>query len=237
LEPDALQRQLDFDVVTVVVNLPALSQTKSASHRSRMTRCSEPDKIARPSAGATASSATTGWAFSLDSAGTGQNFVPSDRDPNGVQMDALNTASFRRAYGKPTWSGTARAGLTDDGYNVRNQACRCKASGSKAAMTWKMGILFWRRISREGVVLLLAGYSRRAMGLSIGSAHLVFPELKQPQLIRVLPSVTYSVNQLRATPNNWNSASGKSDVGLQRENTESTSSITLDATINPTSAK
>src|SRR5205823_2407054 len=61
---------------------------------------------------------------------------------------------------------------------------------------------------------------------------LIFEDLKQPRLMELLPSVTQSINQLRATPNGWNRATAKADVGLSAKY-GITSSITLDATINP----
>src|SRR5437867_9487322 len=94
-----------------------------------------------------------------------------------------------------------------------------------------MGVLFWRRISRSGVS---SSWPDIPPGNWVFNrhAHLVFPELRQPRLIEVLPSVTYSINQLRATSDSWNGATGKSDVGLSAKY-GITSSITLDATINP----
>src|SRR2546422_7867523 len=63
-------------------------------------------------------------------------------------------------------------------------------------------------------------------------AHLLFNNLKQPQLIEVLPSVTYGISQTRATPNQWNDPVKKGDVGLSGK-LGITSNITLDRTINP----
>jgi hypothetical protein len=94
-----------------------------------------------------------------------------------------------------------------------------------------MGILFWRRISREGIS---ASWPDIPPGQWVFNrhAHLIFSDLKPPRLLEVLPSVTYSVNQLRGETNQWNSAEKNKDIGLSAKY-GLTSSITLDATINP----
>ena len=167
--------------------------------------------------------------LSLDSAGTGQTAYHLFSNPSGVQMDALNTpSSGERFEADLLWDSAAR--LTDDGYVVEIrlplQSIRF-SSGDEV----KMGILFWRRISRSGV-----SYSWPEMppGQWVFNrhAHLVFNNLSQPRLIEVLPSITYGISQTRAAPNQWNDAVHKGDVGLSGK-FGITSNITLDGTINP----
>lgn len=190
---------------------------------------SEPDKI-RTTISRRDSVFNDDWVgFSLDSNGTGQTSYHLIVNPSGVQMDALNTSSSGERWEADfVWDSAGKR--TDDGYiveiNLPLQSIRFQGGNDV-----KMGVLFWRRISRSGVS---SSWPDIPPGNWVFNrhAHLVFPELKQPRLIEVLPSVTYSINQLRATSNNWNSATGKSDVGLSAKY-GITSSITLDATINP----
>jgi hypothetical protein len=94
-----------------------------------------------------------------------------------------------------------------------------------------MGILFWRRISRTGVS---SAWLDIPPGQWVFNRHsqLVFPDLEQPRLMEVLPSITYGIQQTRATPQSWNDAKSSSDLGLSGK-FGITSNITLDATINP----
>src|SRR3989449_3466889 len=167
--------------------------------------------------------------FSLDSANTGQTSYHLIVNPSGIQMDALNTpSSGERWEADLLWDSAAK--LTSDGYVVEIklplQSIRFPGGNNV-----NMGILFWRRISRTGV-------SSSSPDIPPGQwvfnrhAHLILPELKQPRLMEILPSVTYSINQIRDTSNSWGAAAGKSDVGLSAKY-GLTSSITLDATINP----
>jgi hypothetical protein len=141
--------------------------------------------------------------LSLDAGNTGQFSYHMMMNPSGIQMDALNSSS----------SGEQSAGrITDDGYIVEIslplQSIRFKG-GSEV----RMGILFWRRISRTGVS---AAWPELSPGEWVFNRHaqLVFGDLQRPPLIELLPSITYSINQARLTPDQWQSASHKGDVGI-----------------------
>jgi hypothetical protein len=54
----------------------------------------------------------------------------------------------------------------------------------------------------------------------------------EPRLIELLPSITYGISQTRASPDHWNPAEHKADVGLSTKY-GITSNLTLDATVNP----
>jgi hypothetical protein len=176
---------------------------------------------------------TDDWVgLSLDSNNTGQTSYHLFVNPSGIQMDAINTpASGERFEADLVWQSAGR--LTDDGYTVE-VSLPLESIRFHGGKDVTMGILFWRRISRAGVS---TSWPDIPPGQWVFNrhAHLVFPELKQPRLIELLPSVTHSINQLRATPNapnTWNNATRNSDVGLSAKY-GITSSITLDATINP----
>src|SRR3981081_4068712 len=95
----------------------------------------------------------------------------------------------------------------------------------------RMGILFFRKISRIGV-----SYSWPDMPpgqwVFDRHAHLLFSHLTQPQLAELLPSITYGINQTRATADRWNPADGNMSLGASGK-FGITSNITLDGTINP----
>ncbi len=167
--------------------------------------------------------------LSLDSAGTGQTAYHLFVNPSGIQMDALNTSASGEQFDADlVWDSAGK--ITDDGYIIEMKVPlqTIRFSGGDEV---KMGILFFRRISRSGV-----SYSWPEMppGLWVFDrpARLVFNNLRQPQLIEVLPSATYGISQTRATPDQWNEASKKGDIGLSGK-FGITSNITLDGTINP----
>ena len=188
----------------------------------------EPDKI-RTTVSRRDSVFNDDWiAVSLDSAGTGQTAYHLFINPSGVQMDALNGASGERFEADVIWDSAGK--VTSDGYvvEVRLPLQTIRFSGGASV---KMGLVFFRRVSRTGIS---ASWPEMAPGQWVFNkpAHLVFSNLKQPPLIELLPSVTYGINQLRATPDRWDDADGKSSFGMSGKY-GITSNITLDATVNP----
>jgi len=189
----------------------------------------EPDKI-RTTISRRDNAFNDDWVgLSLDSAGTGQTSYHLFVNPSGIQMDALNTpSSGERFEADFVWDSVGK--LTDDGYVVEVrlplQSIRF-SSGSNV----KMGILFWRRISRTGVSFSWPDIPPGQWVFN-RHAHLVFGELHQPRLLELLPSITQSVTQLRGSQNRWNPWMGNANVGLSAKY-GITSNVTLDATINP----
>ena len=188
----------------------------------------EPDKI-RTTVSRRDSVFSDDWiALSLDSAGTGQTAYHLFVNPSGVQMDALNTSSGERFEADVLWDSAGK--VTADGYvvEVRLPLQTVRFSGGDAV---KMGLVFFRRISRTGIS---ASWPEMAPGQWVFDrpAHLVFSNLKQPPLIELLPSLTYAVSQTRATPDRWDDADRKGDLGLSGKY-GITSNVTLDATVNP----
>jgi hypothetical protein len=167
--------------------------------------------------------------LSLDSNGNGQTSYHMMVNPSGIQMDAVNTAaSGERWEADYIWDSAGR--LTEDGYivelRVPLQSIRFKG-GSEV----RMGILFWRRISRLGVS---AAWPDIPPGQWVFNrhAHLIYKDLKQPPLIEVLPSTTYSLNKTRDAGGRWKEWDNEPDAGVSVKY-GLTSSITLDASINP----
>ncbi|HLQ76482.1 MAG TPA: DUF5916 domain-containing protein, partial [Terriglobia bacterium] len=168
-------------------------------------------------------------ALSLDSANTGQSAYHLFANPSGSQMDALNTSASGEQFEADLQWDTAGK-ITDDGYvvEIRVPLQTIRFSGGE---TVRMGILFFRKISRTGVSYawpeILPG-----QWVFESHAHLVFHDLKQPLLLEVLPSITDNISQTRAAPGQWNPVVNKADVGVSMKY-GITSNITLDATINP----
>jgi len=189
----------------------------------------EPDKI-RTTISRRDNAFNDDWiAMSLDSAGTGQTAYHLFVNPSGIQMDALNTSASGEQFDADlVWYSVGR--VTDDGYvvEVRLPLQTIRFSGGTDV---RMGLVFFRKISRMGV-----SYSWPEMppGLWVFDvpSHLRFDELHQPRLKELLPSLTYGVSQTRATPERWNPADQKPEMGLSGK-FGVTSNVTLDGTVNP----
>jgi uncharacterized protein DUF5916/cellulose/xylan binding protein with CBM9 domain len=189
----------------------------------------EPEKI-RTTISRRDSAFNDDWiAVSLDSAATGQTAYHLFVNPSGVQMDALNSSASGEQFDADlVWYSVGK--VTNDGYVVEIQLPlqSIRFSGGDEV---PMGILFFRKISRIGV-----SYSWPDMppGQWVFERHarLLFSDLTQPRLVELLPSVTYGVNQTRATAQRWNRSDGKGDLGLSGK-FGITSNIALDGTINP----
>jgi hypothetical protein len=168
-------------------------------------------------------------AISLDSNGTGQTAYHLFSNPSASQMDALNTASSGEQFDADfVWYSAAKT--TADGYVVEVQIPlqTLRFSGSDQV---RMGLVFFRKISRMGM-----SYSWPEMlpgqWVFDRPGHLLFDNLRPRRLMELLPSVTYAVNQDRATAKAWNPVLDTANVGLNGK-FGITSSVTLDGTVNP----
>jgi len=167
--------------------------------------------------------------LSLDALGSSQQAYHMMVNPSGVQLDALNNAAGDEDPA-PDWIWDSAGRVNANGYVVEIrlplQSIRLKG-GADA----RMGILFWRRVSRLGVSV---SWPALAPGVWVfeRNASLHFDDI-QPRLVReVLPSATYSRNETRESPARWSDANGIGAVGMSGK-IGLTSTITLDATVNP----
>ncbi len=164
----------------------------------------------------------------LDAMGNGQTSYDMFVNPSGIQADILTSAARENASIDWVWDSAAR--LTEDGYTVEIrvpvQSIRFK-SGAEVPMR----VLFWRRISRLGVSVAWPDIppGKSAFGQQ---ALMVVRDLSWPGVREFIPSLTESVNQTRRTPDTWNAAAGKTDVGVSGK-LGLTSAVTLDGTVNP----
>jgi hypothetical protein len=167
--------------------------------------------------------------LSLDSLGTGQLSYHMMVNPSGVQMDLLNSIAGGEDQ-NPDWIWDSAGRLTETGYavEIRLPLQSIRFNGGRDL---KMGLLFWRRVSRTGVSV---AWPALEPGKWVFEKHatMIVPELK-PRLPReVIPTTTFSRNQERATANSWNHADNKGDVGVSTK-IGLTPTVTLDATVNP----
>ncbi len=168
-------------------------------------------------------------AISLDSNGTGQTAYHLFSNPSASQMDALNTSASGEQFDADfVWFSAAKT--TADGYVVEVQIPlqTLRFSGGDRV---RMGLVFFRKISRIGISY---AWPEMLPGQWVFDrpAHLLFADLKPRRLMELLPSVTYGVNQARASVEAWEPTLDTANVGVSGK-FGVTSSVTLDGTVNP----
>ena len=166
-------------------------------------------------------------AISLDSSRAGQLAYHMFINPSGIQMDALNTASGEDPAVDWTWQSAGR--VTSDGYTVEVRL-PLESIRFHGGSDVRMGVMFFRRNSRMG---LSWSWPEMPPGQWVFESHvpLVFDRLEQPLLLEVIPSATVANNQTRGPGESWEGASDD-DYGVSVKY-GITSTITLDATVNP----
>jgi Domain of unknown function (DUF5916)/Carbohydrate family 9 binding domain-like len=168
-------------------------------------------------------------AVSLDSSRTGQVAYHMFVNPSGVQMDALNSGSNGEDTA-PDWVWQSAGKIDNEGYVVEMRL-PLESIRFRSGTDVRMGIMFFRRISRLGVSW---SWPEMAPGQWVFETHVpvMFSELRQPRLFEVIPSATFSRNQTRITSNAWPDAINRGDMGVSVKYGV-TSTVTLDTTINP----
>lgn len=164
---------------------------------------------------------------SLDSSRAGQVAYHMFVNPSGIQMDALQTTNEDTA---PDWVWQSAGRVDRDGYTVEIRL-PLESIRFKGGPDVGMNMLFYRRNSRLG---LSWSWPEMKPGQWVFEAHrpVAFGEMKQPLLLEVIPSATLSRHQARATADTWATARSRGDFGASVKYGV-TSSVTLDATINP----
>ena len=190
----------------------------------------EPAKIRTNVAKRDASFSDDWIALSLDSAGTGQAAYHLFSNPSASQMDALNTsASGEQFDADMVWFSGAKT--TADGYVVEVQIPlqTLRFSGGDEV---KMNLVFFRKVSRIGYSVRVAGDVAGAVGLRSPVA----TRLQQSQAAP--PRRAAAEHDLRHQPaardarSSWTPADDKYNIGASGK-IGITSGITLDGTINP----
>ncbi len=167
--------------------------------------------------------------ISLDALGTGQYAYHLMVNPSGVQLDMLNSVSGGEDQ-SPDYIWDSAGRTNDKGYAVEMRV-PLQTIRFRGGSDVRMGILFWRRVSRLGVSV---AWPPLEPGKWVFEKHaqLQIGELK-PRLTReIIPSSTYARTQRRAAPSQWAGADDEGDFGISGKYGLS-STITLDATLNP----
>ncbi len=166
---------------------------------------------------------------SLDTLGTGQTSYHMMVNPSGVQLDLLNSAAGGEDSA-PDWIWDSAGRLTDTGYAVEVRL-PLQSVRFKGGRDLRMGLLFFRRISRLGVSV---SWPAMPSGMWVFDRHasLFFDQLQPRPVRELLPSATFARDETRASPTAWERAISNTEVGLSGK-VGLTSTITLDATVNP----
>ncbi|HEV3214568.1 MAG TPA: DUF5916 domain-containing protein [Vicinamibacterales bacterium] len=167
--------------------------------------------------------------LSLDSSRAGQAAYHMFVNPSGIQMDAINSGSNGEDFA-PDWVWQSAGHVDPDGYSVEIRL-PLEAIRFRSGANVRMGILFWRRLSRMGVSW---AWPEILPGKWVFETHvpLIFEELHQPRLLEVIPSATLSTKQSRATETAWSPRTSTGNLGASLKYGV-TSTVTLEATGNP----
>ena len=167
--------------------------------------------------------------LSLDALGTGQTSYHLMVNPSGVQLDMINTIAGYEDT-SPDWIWESAGRINDRGYAVEIRL-PLQTIRFKGGADLRMGILFWRRVSRTGVSV---AWPALEPGKWVFDKHapIGFTDLRARRTRELIPSATFSNAQERATPTAWEGPDRDGDLGLSAK-WGVTSTVTLDATINP----
>jgi hypothetical protein len=167
--------------------------------------------------------------LSLDSSRAGQLAYHLFVNPSGIQMDALQSGSGGEDFA-PDWVWQSAGHIGADGWSVEIRV-PLENIRFRSGSNVRMGVLFWRRLSRTGVS---TSWPEMPSGQWVFESNsvVVFDELQSRRLLEVIPSSTFSSNQTRRSESLWNSNRARGDFGVSVKY-GLTSAMTLDATINP----
>jgi hypothetical protein len=167
--------------------------------------------------------------LSLDTLGSGQLAYHLMVNPSGVQMDMLNSVAGGEDQSPDfVWDSAGRTNESGYAVEIRLPLQTVRFRGGPNV---RMGVLFWRRVSRLGVSV---SWPALKPGTWVFERHapLTFGELQSRLPREAIPSVTFARNQARTTPGQWDDADADTEFGASAR-IGLTSTITLDATVNP----
>jgi hypothetical protein len=150
-------------------------------------------------------------------------------NPHGIQGDILNSAVSGEDI-SPDFVWESAGQLTETGYQVEIKL-PLRSIRFQSGKNVKMGILFWRQISRFGIA---GSWPTLEPGKGMFNlyAALNFETLKCPLNLELLPGFTYSRHTERETPETWGATDIENNVGLGIKY-GITSSMTAEVTFNP----
>ncbi|BDU78805.1 carbohydrate binding family 9 domain-containing protein [Mesoterricola sediminis] len=166
--------------------------------------------------------------LSLDTFGTRHSAIHLFVNPLGIQGDALDSLASGEDS-SPDWVWESKGARFPGGYTVELRL-PFKSIRFKSGTDVRMGILFWRKITRLGIS---GSWPAMKAGDWVYQTHLPlqFAKLDAPLRLEVLPSVTYGRTSVHAAPGRWDRASS-TELGIGVK-AGLTSSITADLTYNP----
>ncbi len=167
--------------------------------------------------------------LSLDALGTGQTAYHLMVNPSGIQLDMVNTVAGNEDQSPDyVWDSAGRPNEHGYAVEIRLPLQTIRFRGGSDV---KMGILFWRRVSRAGISV---SWPALQPGKWVFETHasLQFDNLASIKTREIIPSATFSSNQGRERPDRWSAIDRNSDFGLSAK-VGLTSTITLEATVNP----
>jgi hypothetical protein len=167
--------------------------------------------------------------LSLDPVGNGQSSYDLFVNAAGVQADILTTPSGGE-NSAPDWVWESAGRRTSEGYDAEIRL-PLTTIRFKSGAEVRMGVLFWRRVSRLGIS---ASWPEVPAGKTFIERHaaLTLRDLKQPLTLEVIPSATYSLRQTRVSPEAYGPTDSDPDAGISVKYGV-TSSTTVEGTVNP----
>jgi hypothetical protein len=167
--------------------------------------------------------------ISLDATGNKQSSYDLFVNPDGIQGDILDSVVGGEDL-SPDFVWESAGQKTDQGYQVEMRV-PLRSIRFKSGSDVRMGILFWRRISRLG---MSGAWPELKPGNGLFNAHasVCYRDLKNPLNLEVLPSVTAGYRGSRLDARGFRRTDGSADFGAGVKY-GITSSITAEATFNP----
>jgi hypothetical protein len=167
--------------------------------------------------------------LSLDSSRAGQLAYHLFVNPSGIQMDALQSGTTGEDFA-PDWVWQSAGHVGADGWSAEIRV-PLENIRFRSGADVRMGVLFWRRLSRTGVS---SSWPEMTPGKWVFESNgtVAFDELQSRRLFETIPSATFSGNQVRFDRSRWNGTRARGDFGVSVKY-GLTSAVTLDATINP----
>ena len=151
-------------------------------------------------------------------------------NPSGIQMDALQSGSSGEDFA-PDWVWQSAGHVGADGWSAEIRV-PLENIRFRSGPNVRMGVLFWRRLSRTGVS---TSWPEMPSGRWVfeSNASVVFDELQSRRLLEMIPSATFSSNQTAEGRVDLEPTRRQAETSAPASNTGLTSAVTLDATINP----
>ncbi len=149
-------------------------------------------------------------------------------NPSGAQADIFRTGDMEDSSTDWVWYSAGK--VVSDGYivEIRQPLKSIRFASGKDV---RMGVIFWRRISRLG---MSGSWPQLVPGQSMGGsqAEVRIAELSRPLVLEALPSFTTTSGRNRLSPTSWSGADQTRDLGFAVKY-GITSSIVAEATMNP----